>query len=90
MAVDTAARRFSMLNFWDGTTIHMLFEVDSSVDLDDRQHMLDLYSGIAFAPASTIDGAGTHVLAAQFDSVTLVSDGSNWFIIDEALRRIAA
>lgn len=48
MAVDTAAKRFSMLNFGDGTTIHLLFAADGSVDLGDRQHMLDCYSGIAF------------------------------------------
>ena len=48
MAVDSAAKRFSMLNFGDGTTIHLLFEVDGAVDLDDRQHLLDCYVGIAF------------------------------------------
>jgi hypothetical protein len=48
MAVDTAQKRFSMLNFGDGTTIHLLFEQDGAVDLDDRQHLLDCYSGIAF------------------------------------------
>lgn len=52
MAVDTAEKRFSMLNFGDGTNIHLLFETDGSVDLDDRQHLLDCYSGIGFgAPA---------------------------------------
>ena len=49
MAVDTAEKRFSMLNFGDGTNIHLLFEPDGAVDLDDRQHLLDCYSGIAFA-----------------------------------------
>lgn len=48
MAVDSAEKRFSMLNFGDGTTIHLLFEHDGSVDLDDRQHLLDCYSGNAF------------------------------------------
>lgn len=47
MAVDTAEQRFSMMNFGDGATIHLLPEPDGSVDLDDRQHLLDLYSGIA-------------------------------------------
>lgn len=51
MAVDTREKRFSMLNFGDGTNIHALFEADGSVDLDDRQHLLDCYSGIAFASA---------------------------------------
>ena len=49
MAVDSTEKRFSMLNFGDGTTIHMLFQTDGSgVNLDDRQHLLDCYSGIAF------------------------------------------
>jgi hypothetical protein len=48
MAVDTAEKRFSMLNFGDGNHWHMTFQVDGSVDLDDRQHLLDCYSGIVF------------------------------------------
>jgi len=48
--INTRARRFSMMNFGDGTTIHVLFEADGAVDLDDRQHLLDCYSGIAFGP----------------------------------------
>ncbi len=52
MAIDTREKRFSMLNFGDGTHIHATFEADGAVDLDDRQHLLDCYSGIAFgAPA---------------------------------------
>ena len=45
MAVDTAAKRFSMLvidNFNE-----MLFQVDGAVDTDDRAHLVGLYSGIA-------------------------------------------
>ena len=49
MAVDTAAKRFSMLNFGDGTTIHLLFQSDGVVDADDRIHLLDLYNGFALA-----------------------------------------
>lgn len=49
MAIDTREKRFSMLNFGDGTHIHATFEADGTVDLDDRQHLLDCYSGIAFA-----------------------------------------
>jgi hypothetical protein len=48
MAVDTAEKRYSMINLGDGTNIHLLFETDGTVDLDDRQHLLDCYSGIAF------------------------------------------
>ena len=42
-----------MLNMGDGTHIHMTFQIDGTVDLDDRQHLLDCYSGIAFgSPAA--------------------------------------
>ena len=46
MAVDTAQKRSSMINF--GEIDQMLFQVDSAVDLDDRQHLLGCYSGITF------------------------------------------
>jgi hypothetical protein len=46
LAVDTRQKRMSMLNFGDSSIT--LFEADNSVDLDDRQHLLDCYSGIAF------------------------------------------
>lgn len=59
MAVDTAEKRFSMLNFGDGSTIHLLFEVDGAVNLDDRQHLLDCYSGIVFGAGVTGPPAGT-------------------------------
>lgn len=49
MAIDSRERRFSMLNFGDGTHIHATVEADGTIDLDDRQHLLDCYSGIAFA-----------------------------------------
>ncbi len=53
MAVDTKNKRFSMLNFADGTSVYgPMFDTDGasgSVSLDDRQHLLDLYGGIAFA-----------------------------------------
>lgn len=51
MAVDTREKRFSMLSFGDGTHIQATFEADGTVDLDDRQHLLDCYSGIAFGGA---------------------------------------
>lgn len=48
MAIDTREKRFSMLNFGDGAHIHATFEADGAVDLDDKQHLFDCYSGIAF------------------------------------------
>ena len=62
MAVDTAEKRFSMLNFGDGTTIHLLPEPDGTVDLDDRQHFLDCYSGIAFAAPGLVVAKGSILL----------------------------
>ncbi len=53
MAVDTRHKRFSMLTFAmhasRGTT-QPLFETDGSVDLDDQQHGLGFYGGIAWDP----------------------------------------
>lgn len=38
--------------------------------------------GVTITPASgTIDTASSFSLASQFDSITLVSDGSNWLLI---------
>ena len=48
MAIDTREKRMSMLNFGDGSHSHVSFEANGTVDLDDRQHLLDCYSGIAF------------------------------------------
>ncbi len=36
---------------------------------------------LARSGSNTIDGATSHTLDAQYTSVTVVSDGSNWFII---------
>lgn len=47
MAVDTREKRFSMLNFGDGSHIHATFEADGTVNADDRAHLLDLYSGLS-------------------------------------------
>ncbi len=58
MAIDTRQKRFSMMSMasgCDGAGINMLFEPDGTVDLDDRQHLLDCYSGIAFGtPAAAV------------------------------------
>ena len=60
MAVDTAEKRYSMLNFGDGSNSHLLFETDGSVDADDRAHMLDIYSGITLGGGA---GPGIPILA---------------------------
>ena len=48
MAIDTAAKQMAMLNFWDGNNIHVLPIPDGAYSAPDQQHLLDLYSGIAF------------------------------------------
>ena len=64
MAIDTRQKRMSMLNFGSGNHLDVTFEADGSVDLDDRQHLLDCYSGIAFGSATPPSGpiAGTLAL----------------------------
>lgn len=47
MAVDTAAKRFSMLNFAGGSHIHLTFQTDGQIDADDRIQLLDLYNGFS-------------------------------------------
>ncbi len=63
MAVDTRHKRFSIMGMRShalrGTTIP-LFEVDGAVDKDDRQHLLGLYSGIAFAPLGGVVSPGAY------------------------------
>ena len=44
MAVDTAARRYSMINFGIQQSM-ILFEVEGAVDQDDRYQLLHTYSG---------------------------------------------
>ena len=36
---------------------------------------------VACAAAETIDESATHVLSAQYEAITAVSDNSNWWII---------
>ena len=55
MAVDSREKRFSFLNFGEGAHLHATFEADGTVDSDDRQHLLDCYSGIAFGPAVPLE-----------------------------------
>lgn len=67
MAIDTAEKRYSMLNFGAGPTLHLLFEADSAVDADDRQHLLDCYAGIAFSAADVL-GTAVQTLPALTQS----------------------
>jgi hypothetical protein len=50
MAVDTRQKRFSIMSMGSASISFIpVFEADGSVDADDRQHLLNRYSGIAFA-----------------------------------------
>jgi len=48
MAVDTAAKRYAMLGVANGPIPAIWYEVDGSVDADDRAVLLGLYGGNAF------------------------------------------
>lgn len=65
MAIDSAAKQMSMLNFGDGTNLTVLPIPDGAYSSSDRQHLLDLYSGIAF-------GGGTRRVVLD-DFVTQVT-----------------
>ncbi len=49
MPIDTRAERMSILNFGNGSGIHLLPDVSGSFDQGDRQTLLDLYRGILSA-----------------------------------------
>ena len=53
MAVDSARKRFSMMNF--GSPIIMpLFIPDGTIDDEDRYHLLNLYYGINIGPITSV------------------------------------
>lgn len=49
MAIDTLAKRFSMLNFGDGNNFHLLPAPSGDFYRDDLLQLLDLYGG--FVPS---------------------------------------
>lgn len=58
MAVDTATKRYSMINFSAGDS---MFPVPvNGVDAADRSHLLELYSGLAAAAPSV--GSGNRLM----------------------------
>lgn len=65
MAIDTVEKRFSMLNFGGGNHWHLSFEADGAVDQDDRQHLLDCYSGILFADPTPVAPGDPAAIAAR-------------------------
>ena len=75
MAVDTREKRFSMMSFGDGAILHVLFESDGAVDLDDRQHLLGLYSGIALAPPGGVAGQLLSLTHGRHGTMNILSGG---------------
>jgi hypothetical protein len=47
MAIESKAKRWSMMNFASPIHHHPLFEPDGAIDADDRSVMNNLYGGIA-------------------------------------------
>jgi len=55
MAIDTAAKRFSMLGIVSTTIKHVITDTISGVNASERSTFIDLYSGIALDnPSSTV------------------------------------
>ena len=70
MAVDTAAKRFAIMNL-DGSDV-LVFEPDGAVDTDDRAMLVYLYGGIAldaptitYAIRKTLPAVGTKIGSRQ-------------------------
>ncbi len=59
MAVDTKAKRMSMLAFASPLAWQHHFEVDGAVDADDRAQLLHLYGGNALAAPGDVSAPGT-------------------------------
>jgi hypothetical protein len=78
MSVDTREKRFSMLNFGDGTHVHATFEADGAIDADDRQHLLDCYSGIAFAAPAVV------VFVEGITDEWIIEDSPDWVVPDSS------
>jgi len=87
MAIDTAHRRFSMINFGSGmATDDLLFVPDGSVDLNDRALLQGLYSGVG-SFAGGVDTAAKRLCMLNFpytESVQLMAAPSGE--VDAAAR----
>lgn len=53
MAIDTAAKRYSMMSFGGGGGLTLLPAPDGTISTADMQHLLGCYSGISFATTSS-------------------------------------
>ena len=66
MAIDTKAKRMSMLSVCIPIPWAHLFEVDGSVDADDRATLLHLYGGIPLDAITVVDTPGVRSVNASF------------------------
>lgn len=91
MAIDTATKRYSILNFGRVPTFPLFVPSGTTVDAGDRSHLLNMYSGIALGEivipqTITLDG-GTenYELASNYKAVTVYrgSASDNFFIISD-------
>lgn len=61
MAIDSAMKRFSMLNMAGGVVYPRLFQPDGAVDADDRAFLLRIYGGNALSVAGDVLSFGIRV-----------------------------
>ena len=66
MALDTAMKRFSMLNM-ASSVYPLLYEPDGAVDADDRAFLLRVYGGNALS-STVISAIQTYAITGRFDT----------------------
>ncbi len=71
MAIDTRAKRFSMLNFGDGVIQHSLPQADGTIDEGDRLMLLGLYSGLGASNISALQFTNETLTKPSFSGETL-------------------
>ena len=70
MAVDTREKRMAMIGFGGGQNWDTLFEADSTVNADDRYHLLDLYSGFGSADGGMPVGDAANTGISNLSNIT--------------------
>ncbi len=86
MAIDTAAKQMSMLNFGDGNTLTVLPIPDGGYVAADWQHLLDLYSGVLPGVPGIILGDLEFMLTKAVDVAfgQLKTDDLEFMLVKEA------
>jgi len=71
----------------DATGAAFTITLPTAAGVAGRQYTVKRVNGgsnnvtVATTSSQTIDGATTYVLSAQYDKITVTSDGANWFIL---------